>query len=246
MNEIKVVTNESGVPTMSSIDMVAYINATREAGSPEVRHDNFMTKVPKVLGEKAAPKFLGTALYHVNSATRERLVYNFPEREANLMAMSYSYELTAAVYDAWVVAKEQLKANIVQLPNFNDNIEMAQYYITAETLKRENLLKIATVSNELEAALPAVAFRDAVVADDTMYSFAEAAKILGIGPRKLMKALREGGYLRKDNTPYERFIEYLKPSFRPQYVLPNGELAAATTHMTSKGLVYFQKKLTKK
>ena len=47
-----------------------------------------MLKVPTVLG-KAAPEFSGTASYIVNSAKRERQIYNFPKREAMLMAMSY-------------------------------------------------------------------------------------------------------------------------------------------------------------
>jgi len=245
--ELKIVTNEAGVKTMSSLDMVDYINATREVGKAELRHDSFMDKVPKVLGVLVAPKFIGTSFYETGShgTLKERAVYHFPEREANLLAMSYSYELTAAVYDAWVVAKEQLTKSVVKLPNFSDDIEMAEFYIATKKRERENLLKLTTVSDALEAALPAIAFRDAVSADDTMYSFAEAAKIIGIGPRKLMKTLRECGYLRKDNTPYERFIEYLKPSFRPQYALPNGNLAPATTYVTSKGLVYFQKKLPK-
>ena len=50
-----------------------------------------MAKVPKVLGIDA-PKFLGTQTYG-NNNTRE--VYNFPKREACLMAMSYSYDLQA-------------------------------------------------------------------------------------------------------------------------------------------------------
>ena len=46
---------------------------------------------PKGIGE-AAPKFLGTAYYAVNGATRQQAIYTFPKREACLMAMSYSYE----------------------------------------------------------------------------------------------------------------------------------------------------------
>lgn len=244
MNNLKIVANDSGVPTMSSLDMVEFINATRKAGSAEIRHDNFMNKVEKVLGE-LAPKFLGTSFYESGShgTVKERSIYHFPEREANLMAMSYSHELTAAVYDAWVVAKEQLKSNIVSLPNFSDEIAMAEFFISTKKREREGLLQLSNVSKQLEAAMPMVAFHDAVVADNTMYTFAEVAKIIGVGPRKFMKYLRENTYLRKDNTPYERFIDFLRPSFRPQYTLPNGNLAPATTHVTSKGLVYFQKKL---
>lgn len=45
--------------TMTSLEMVAFINSQRKEGEVELRHDNFMAKVPKVLGDDA-PKFLGT------------------------------------------------------------------------------------------------------------------------------------------------------------------------------------------
>lgn len=67
---------------MSSLDMVNYINATRQPGEAELRHDHFMAKVPTVI--KAAPKFSGTAFYTVNGAQRSQAVYNFPRREAML------------------------------------------------------------------------------------------------------------------------------------------------------------------
>lgn len=242
MQELKIVTNEAGVPTMSSIDMVAYINASREAGKAEISHNDFMKKVPKVLGEGVG-KFSHTYTHPQNGQVYPK--YDFPEREATLMAMSYSYELQAKVYDAWAAAKEALKKPVFELMDTSTHAKAKLAYLQTEVKLTEASLLLEDKSKELAAALPAVSFRDAVVADDTMYSFAEAAKILGIGPRKFMRALREGGYLRKDNTPYERFIEYLKPSFRPQYALPNGDLAPATTYVTSKGLVYLQKKLSK-
>ena len=75
--------------TMSSLELVAFINSTRGEGDSELRHDNFMAKVPQVLGEKDAPKFLGTSFYVGNGAAQlERKIYNFPKREACLMAMS--------------------------------------------------------------------------------------------------------------------------------------------------------------
>ena len=42
--------------TMTSLELVDFINSTRKKGESELRHDHFMAKVPKVLGE-AAPKF---------------------------------------------------------------------------------------------------------------------------------------------------------------------------------------------
>lgn len=81
---------------MSSLDMVAYINSTREPGKPELRHDNFLAKVPTVLGPETSPEFLGHVEIALGQgAKRLSMVYNFPRREAMLMAMSYSYKLQA-------------------------------------------------------------------------------------------------------------------------------------------------------
>lgn len=92
---------------MSSLDMVAFINATREAGKAELLHKSFLAKVPSVLGYDVSAKYFA----HTNVAigmhgqTRQSPVYNFPRREAMLMAMSYSYKLQATVYDAWQAAE---------------------------------------------------------------------------------------------------------------------------------------------
>ncbi|ECC6922208.1 Rha family transcriptional regulator [Salmonella enterica] len=95
-------------PTMSSLAMVDYINAERKAKAEteglefpckkyrKLSHDNFLKKVPKVLGENDCRKFLRQ---YKDSTGRDLPCYNFPKREACLMAMSYSYELQAAVYD---------------------------------------------------------------------------------------------------------------------------------------------------
>ena len=44
----------NSTPTMSSIEMVEFINSQRKECEAELRHDNFMAKVPKVLGEEDA------------------------------------------------------------------------------------------------------------------------------------------------------------------------------------------------
>jgi hypothetical protein len=47
-------------PTMSSLELVQFINNQRAAGEPELRHDHFMEKVQKVLGG-GAPNFRDTS-----------------------------------------------------------------------------------------------------------------------------------------------------------------------------------------
>ncbi|QNQ19387.1 Rha family transcriptional regulator [Kosakonia sp. SMBL-WEM22] len=104
----KIVQHGISTPTMSSLEMVDYINAERQMKAKEegmsfpckkyrkLRHDSLMAKVPKVLGEAQSPKFFGD---YIDGKGRGQSCYNFPKREACLMAMSYSYELQAKVYD---------------------------------------------------------------------------------------------------------------------------------------------------
>lgn len=111
--------------TMTSLEMVDFINSQRGEGESELRHDHFMAKVPKVLGE-AAPKFSGTAFYaNGTGAQVERAIYRFPKREACLMAMSYSYDLQAKVFDR-MTELEQRSSPVIAMPNFSNPAEAAR------------------------------------------------------------------------------------------------------------------------
>lgn len=98
-------TNEA--VTMTSLEIVDFINDHRKAEAKasgyafpcekfaKLRHDHFMDKVPDVLG--GVPLDRETYRHPQNGQTYE--CYRFQKREACLMAMSYSYELQAAVFD---------------------------------------------------------------------------------------------------------------------------------------------------
>lgn len=95
-------------PTMTSLEMVDYINNDRKTKAEaegksfpckrftRLQHKHFLTKVPKVLGDIQSAKFLSD---YVDDKGRTYPCYQFPKREACLMAMSYSYELQAQVFD---------------------------------------------------------------------------------------------------------------------------------------------------
>ena len=94
----------NSAPTMSSIEMVEFINSHRKEGEADLRHDNFMAKVPKVLGEEDALILKGI---YKDAYGRDKPCYRFPKREACLMAMSYSYDLQAKVFDRMTELEEQ-------------------------------------------------------------------------------------------------------------------------------------------
>lgn len=93
--------------TMSSLEMVDFINSTREEGASELRHDHFMAKVPKVLGEEMSGTFRSS---YVDSMNRTKPCYNFPTHEALLMAISctYNFALQSKVFDHMMMLEKQL------------------------------------------------------------------------------------------------------------------------------------------
>ena len=111
----------NSTPTMSSIEMVEFINSQRKECEAELRHDNFMAKVPKVLGEEDALILKGI---YKDAYGRDKPCYRFTKREACLMAMSYSYDLQAKVYDRMTALEDQQK--LIALPNFSNPAEAAR------------------------------------------------------------------------------------------------------------------------
>lgn len=95
---------------MTSLELVDFINQLRadEGGYTPLRHDNFMAKVPRVIGESMSPKFLGVINQTMpQGGSKQREIYRFPKREATLMAMSYSHEISAQVYDKMEALDEE-------------------------------------------------------------------------------------------------------------------------------------------
>ncbi|WP_312153557.1 transporter [Pseudomonas sp.] len=100
-------THDFVAPMMTSLELVDFINDDRKAkayaagmafpceGYPKLMHKNFLAKVPEVLGTTSADFSADLP----DGYGRARRGYSFPKREACLMAMSYSYELQAKVFD---------------------------------------------------------------------------------------------------------------------------------------------------
>ncbi len=89
---------------MTSLELVDFINQQRKEGEPELLHKNFLAKVPDVLGGTSADFSADLP----DAYGRPRRGYRFPKREACLMAMSYSYDMHAKVFDrmAGLAAKQ--------------------------------------------------------------------------------------------------------------------------------------------
>ena len=122
------------IQVMSSVDLAKLC-----VGETKNAHSHFLEKAKKVLGEDL-PKFWDISK---DSYGRERKILLLPEREACLMAMSYSYELQAYVFDAWQELKNK---KLASLPDFTNPAEAArawaeQFEISQITQKKVDQLE---------------------------------------------------------------------------------------------------------
>lgn len=104
--------NVSRTVSMTSLELVQFINSKRKADEPVLTHKNFIAKVPRVLGADQSAKYSAD---YIDTRGRQQKCFVFPKREACLMAMSYSYDLQALVFDRMTALEEQERAR--SLPN---------------------------------------------------------------------------------------------------------------------------------
>lgn len=243
--------NTNGVQTMSSLAIVELINAERQdaAGMGEWRellHKNFLAKVEEVLKELAA-KFLATNNYTSGKGVvQERKIYEFPQREACLMLMSYSYDLQAQVYDAWVRAEKKLQTlSAPKLPNFEDPAEAAIAW--AEEYKAKQALRLLAKKQheDLKEAQPKIEFHDAVTTSELVHEMKDAGNVIGYGRTKFMAWLRKKGFITIDNKAMQSEINNKRMTVHMRdFTLSSGRITVAiTSYVTGKGIIAYRKML---
>ena len=105
--------------------------------------------------------------------------------------------------------------------------------------------KVMALEAKVQEQAPKAQFHDAVSDAINCQSVQEIAKVLGTGPNRLFKFLREEGLLMRDNLPYQQHLDagYFRV-VEKQYNDGRGESHTyARTLVTGKGLAYIQKRL---
>lgn len=193
--------NQAQPITMTSLELVDFINQQRKEGEAVLRHDNFMAKVPQVLGELGSLKFKDTYIHPQNGQTYP--CYRFPKREACLMAMSYSYEIQAKVFDR-MTALESAQAPVTTLPNFADPVAAARAWADEREVSQKQ-------QAQLEAAKPKVAFVDTYVqASSGSKGFRQVCKLLNANESEFRAFLKARGIMYRlgsEWTPYQSHID---------------------------------------
>ena len=137
MNMLAQIQNDNNTDqvTMVSLELVDYINDSRKFDEKPVqlRHADFMAKVPKVLWVETSEKFRSS---YLAGNGEQRPCYRLPKREACLMAMSYSYELQAQIFDRMTAMENHIAAQNLPSYAIEDPIERAKKWIEEEKQKQ--------------------------------------------------------------------------------------------------------------
>ena len=242
MNQITVSNTNNNTVTMSSLEIVDFINSQRGASEAELAHADFLKKVPKVIGGGIG-KFSATYTHPQNGQTYP--CYNFPKREACLMAMSYSYELQAQIFDKMTELESQLENNTkaFKIPS---TLGEALTLAAALEVERETLALVnKEQAAQIEAQAPLVQFAEDVQESDDLISVGELAKLLAsngmdIGQNRLFKLLADDGYLMGKNIPTQRAMGLgVFKVIEKTWKVGNTKHINMTTKITGKGQVYF-------
>lgn len=228
--------------TMTSLELVDFINEDRKAraeavgaqfpspGFAKLEHSDFMKKVPEVLCGGAG-NFSDTYVHPQNGQTYP--CYRFPKREACLMAMSYSYELQAKVFDR-MTALEQCG----QAPKIDSHegalLALQQLTVQQLALIQENKRTAA----ELALAAPKAEYVDRYVAANGSMGFRQVAKLLNAKEPEFRAFLEDSKILYRLAgvlTPYQNHIEAGRFSIKTG-VSQVSEHAFAHARFTPKGV----------
>ena len=190
--------------TMSSLELVAFINEDRKAladsagvefpskGYAELQHKHFLAKVPDVLGVERSANFSSDL---PDSYGRLQPGYKFPKREACLMAMSYSYDLQAKVFDRMTALEEKAvkfdPASLTRLDILKMALDSEERAVKAEA-------QVITLETVVRDQTPKVEALDRIATSDGLLCITDAAKSLQVQPKRLF------GWMQQHQWIYRR------------------------------------------
>ena len=139
----------------------------------------------------------------------------------------------------FIECERRAKANVIDLTTALADPAKLRTVLLAYTEK------VMALEAKVQEQAPKAQFHDAVSEAINCQSIQEIAKVLGTGPNRLFKFLRDEGLLMRNNLPYQQHLDagYFRV-VEKQYNDGRGESHTYTrTLVTGKGLAYIQKRL---
>ncbi|WP_146139959.1 phage antirepressor KilAC domain-containing protein [Salsuginibacillus halophilus] len=116
------------------------------------------------------------------------------------------------------------------------------YQVKTPQTYAEALRLAADQAEEMERNKPKVEAHDRFISGENLQTMGDIAQSLGWGRNNLFKELRAQGVLKKNNTPYQRFIDAGYFSVK-QTPIKNGRFNKPQTYVTAKGVDWLDKQV---
>lgn len=222
--------------TMTSLELVEFINSQRGEGEAKLEHYDFLKKVPQVLGAEVAGNF---SCYYKASNGKQNPMYTFPKREACLMAMSYSYDLQAKVFDRMT----ELEAKVAQ-PAIPQTLPEA-LRLAAEAIERNERLALENKAQAetLAEQAPKIQALERISAGKDSLTLTQTAKVLGVKIAELTATMHAKNWIYRQNGSWVGYDPHIKNGDlaykEANYTDEKTELACIKPycHVTPRGLV---------
>lgn len=150
------------------------------------------------------------------------------------LVSGYNVVMRKAIIDRW----QELEQAAPPTPRELTRMELLELAMQTE-------LERLVLAEKIAADAPKVEFAEAIRNMDGVCHIGEVAKMIGIGPNKLFKRLREDKVLMKNNIPYQCYIDrdyFTLIEGRPYFDKKGASHPTFTPMVTGAGQVYLQRK----
>lgn len=196
-------------PTMTSRELLFLINEIRSLeGKNPVTKSTFETKIRKIVPEIDLSNFREI---YLDGYGREQLEYRLPKRECDLLVMSESYKVQAAVYDRMVELEQSSRPSVPQIPP-TPGITLLNSLLSAGTLfhcplhivEQEAAKEVLNHTGEdFRMLLKYSPAQDNIPDAEVMLEPTPLAHILGISAKAFNKRLEAAGFQTKVEGGWE-------------------------------------------
>lgn len=170
---------------------------------------------------------------------RETQIYVFSGDQGRLDSITVVAQLCPTFTSVLVRRWDELERQVAKpsLPDFSNPVAAARAWADAQEQLQLKAKREAALQAHIEEVKPDLEYLDTITHHTGSMSVADAAKSIGTGERRLYEFMRQNGWVKKDNTPYQERIDLGHLDItRSRYDNGKGELRDKyTTRVTEKG-----------
>lgn len=246
MNELTIIKQSENESRFKVVNGVPYVSSLYVAEITEKEHKHIMRDIRNIVSE-AGSQFsqsnFGQSKY-LNERNREYDMYWLTEDGSSVLLGGYSIQHRVKVQTELRRLKDENSKP--RQYSLKESLQMnLQLLEEKEKLELENKQQ----QEQIVEMKPKVEFAETISNSDDCLTIAEFAKVLcndgvNTGRNRLYKWLKGNGYLRDNNEPYQRYIDYFKIIEKPWTNYNTGETKInIVTLINGKGQNYFYKKI---